>query len=329
MKLNNLPQKYPNKKFVTGATGFVGQNLVNSLTQKGYAVYILTRKESPIFLNNKNVKVIIGDITDPINLPKDVDAIYHCAGVIDGSKEMEKVNVLGTQNIVNIAIKNNCELIYLSSAGITGKTKEIIINENTICNPQNDYEISKYRAEQIVKDAIKNGLRAQILRPSTILGNKNNIENDSFFQLIKSMRTCYYKKIGQGVCNIVHIDEVVKAMEMLNQENIPNGEVYLINNSITYKDMDILVKNLPPIITKKTNNIPYVIAYIITIILTIIYFIINKKNPLTFSRLKALTNKKKYSQNKIEKDLLFQNTYKIEEYIKKVYEECIALGLIH
>ena len=328
MEVNNLPQKHPNKKFVTGATGFVGQNLVNSLTQKGYEVYILKRKESPIFLNNKNVKVIIGDITDSINLPKDVDTIYHCAGVIDKSKEMEKVNVSGTKNIVEIALQNKCKLIYLSSAGVIGKTKEVILNENTICNPQNVYEISKYKAEQIVIEAIKNGLRAQILRPSTIFGNKNNPENNSFFQLIKSIRTGLYKNIGQGMCNIVHIDEVIKAIELLDQENITNGEIYLVNNSITYKNIDILVRNLQPVIKKKTPKIPYPVAYIITIILTIIYFIIKKKNPLTFSRLRALMNKSIYSEDKLEKILNFKNTFPVEKYIGDVCEEYIKLRLI-
>lgn len=329
MKVDNSPQKHPNKKFITGATGFVGQNLVNSLTQKGYKVYILTRKESPIFLNNKNVEVIIGDITDPIILPKDVDTIYHCAGVINKSKDIEKVNVFGTKNIIEIALQNKCKLIHLSSAGVIGKTKEIILNENTICNPKNSYEVSKYKAEQIILEAIKNGLNAHILRPTTILGIKKDPQNDSFFQLMKAMRNGSYKNIGrEGIYNIVHINEVIKAMELLDEINMSYGNIYLLNNPILYKDMDILVKNTNPVISKKTPTIIYFVAFLATILLTLAYFIINKKNPLTFSRLKALTNKKIYSQNKIEKDLLFKNNYKIEEYIKKVCEEYITLRLI-
>ena len=316
------------KIFITGATGYVGRNLVNSLIKKGYGVYILIRKESSIFSNNKNVNIIIGDITEPIILPEGIDTIYHCAGVIRDPLEMEKVNVLGTKNIVEFALKNKCKLIYLSSAGIIGKVKENILNEKSICNPQNTYEISKYKAEQIVIEGIKKGLKAHILRPTTILGVGQNIKTDSFLQLMRSMRTGLYKNIGQGIYNVVHIDEVIKAMELLDEINIPFGETYLINNTITYKDMDILVKNLPPVIRKKTLKIPYFIAFIITILLTMFYFIINKKNPLTFSRLKTLTNKKIYSQNKIMETLPFKNTLTIEEYIKKVYGEYKALGLI-
>lgn len=316
------------KIFVTGATGYVGKNLVNSLIEKGHKIYILTRKESLIFSNNKNIITIIGDIVNPIIFPENIDTIYHCAGVINEHKEMEKVNVLGTQNIVEIALKNNCKLIYLSSAGIIGKTNETTIDENTICNPQNAYEISKHKAEQIVTEGVKNGLKAHILRPTSIFGNGQNPKKDSFLQLAKSMRTGLYKNIGQGIYNIVHIDEVIKALIMLDEESIPKGEVYQLNNTITYLDMDILVKNLQPVVVKKTQTIPYYIAKLATIALTILCWITHKKNPLTFSRFKALINKSIYSQDKIMRNLDFQNTLPIEEYIKKVCREYINLGLM-
>ncbi len=293
------------KKFVTGATGYVGQHLVNSLIEKGHQVYVLMRKESPIFSSNKNINIIIGDITDPINLPPDIDTIYHCAGVILETEQMEKVNVLGTKNIVEIAMRNNCQLIHLSSAGVI--------------NPHNAYEWSKYRGEKIVLDRIKLGLKAHILRPTTIFGSGKNKEGNSFLELIKSMRSGAYKNIGQGIYNIVHIDEVVKAMIQLSEANIPYGGVYLVNNPITFKDMDILVKNIPPVIAQKTKTIPYPIAWLATLVLTLISFITRRKNPLTFSRLKALTNATAYSQNKIIEAIHFKNILPIEEYIKKVY----------
>src|SRR3989344_7336442 len=279
MKINNLIRK---KVCVTGATGYVGQYLVNSLVEKGHQVYVLTRKESPIFSNNNNINVIIGDITDPINLPPDIDTIYHCAGVIWETEQMEKVNVFGTKNIVEIAMRNNCQLIHLSSAGVI--------------NPHNAYEWSKYRGEKIVLDGIKIGLKGHILRPTTIFGHGKNREGNSFLELLKSMRNGSYKNIGHGVYNIVYIDEVVKAMIELSEANIPYGGTYLINNPIAFKDLDSLVKNIPPVIAQKTRAIPYPVAWFAAMILTLICFITRRKNPLTFSRLKALTNTTPYSQ---------------------------------
>lgn len=321
-------QKLEKKIFITGATGYIGQHLVDSLIKKGKEVYILTRKKTSFFLNNRNVHVIIGDITDPISLPPNIDSIYHCAGVIHKPQEMEKVNVLGTQNIVNLAIKNNCKLIYLSSAGIIGKTNTTILDENTICNPQNAYEISKYKAEQIVLAGIKRGLKAHILRPVTIFGVKDNPGIDSFFHLLKSMRNGLYKNIGHGTYNIVHINEVVKALQILGEINIPYGGTYIVGNAITYENMDRLVKNIPPTITKKTQTISYLIAIVVTTILTACYALINKKSPLTFSRLKALTSKKVYSQKKMVENTSFKNTLPVENYLKMVCKEYIRRGLL-
>ena len=300
-----------NKKIlITGATGYVGQHLVNALLKREYIVYVLVRKKSNIFSNDKNVHQIIGDINDPIILPPGIDTIFHCAGVIWEIEQLEKVNVLGTKNIVDIAIKNNCQLIHLSSAGVI--------------DPHNVYEWSKYRGEKIVLEAIKIGLKAHILRPTTIFGPGKNREGNSFIELIKNMRNGYYKNIGHGVYNIVYVDEVVKAMIMLSEANIPHGDIYLINNPVAFRDIDIWVKGLPPVTAKKTKTVPYSIAWLIALVLTLTCFITRRKNPLTFSRLRALANTMAYSQDKIVEVIHFKNTLPIEEYIKKVGSELLV-----
>ena len=318
-----------NKKvLITGATGYVGQRLVLSMLEENYTVYILTRKRESIFTKNKQVTTIIGDIADPIDLPGDIETIYHCAGVIREPSEMEHVNIIGTKNIVDLALRYNCKLIYLSSAGIVGKTKEKILDERTSCNPQNAYEISKYKAEQIVLAGINKGLKTHILRPSTIFGVKEHPEQDSFFQLLKSMRTGYYKNVGQGIYNIVHIDEVVSVLKLLDRTNAPFGEIYIISNAIAYNDLDILVKNIPPVVRKTTANIPYPIAYGISVILSLLCPMVGKKNPLTLSRVSALTNQQIYSQEKLLKETGFKNTLPVENHLRAVCKTYIELGLL-
>ena len=301
---------------VTGATGYVGRHLVDFLLQKKYEVYVLTRNKQSVFSGQNLVHTIIGDITDDFALPNGIQTIYHCAGVIYQKDEMDKVNIQGTKNIVALAIKNNCTLIYLSSAGITGKTNETIITENTPCHPQNAYEISKYTAENSVLEAIKhNGLRAQILRPTTIFGAGKNTKEDTFLKLIQTMRTDWYKQIGDGVYNIIHVDEVVRALWLLDQDTVPNGAIYILNTPIHYKQLDSIVKSTTPTITQKTQTIPYAVAYLGTLFLTIVCSILHKKNPLTFSRLKALTNTQIYSADKIKKELFFVPQKTVEQYI--------------
>ncbi len=297
--------------FVTGATGYVGRNLVKTLTLRGH-----------------NISTLHGDITDPISLPRNINLIYHCAGVIKEKEKMEKVNVLGTKNIVETALASDCPLIHLSSAGVIGDTDKLVLDEDTVCNPRNDYEISKYKAEMIVKDSIKRGLRAHILRPSVIFGLGKKAQGDSFFELMKSMRNGRYKNIGKGICNIVHVDEVIKALVMLGERDIPYGSTYLLSNHIPYKDMDKIIKSVEPAVEKRTRVVPYFIAFAAAAAMTLGGFLAHKKNPLTFSRLRALTDERIYSQEKIENILCFRNSCRVEEYLKRTCLEYIRAGLL-
>ncbi len=320
-------EKTVKKIFVTGATGYVGRRLVEVLATQGHSVYTLTRNDSKAFIGQTNVQMILGDITKDFEMPPAIDTIYHCAGAIKKEDELFTVNVLGTKNIVEKAKKQNCKLIYLSSAGITGNTDAKIITENTPCAPHNAYEISKYEGEKIVTEAIRAGLNAQILRPTTIFGPGKNAREDSLLQLAKSMRTGLYKNIGQGICNIIHVDDVVKALILLDNDNLTPGETYIVNNQISYQEMDQLIKNLRPTTNKKSQHIPMLVAYIAAIILAIVFPIFGKKNSLTFSRIRALSNQKKYSQDKFDK-IFGPNEITVQKRLTETYQDYVDAGIL-
>ena len=122
------------------------------------------------------------------------------------------------------------------------KSKSRLIDENTICKPQNVYESSKYEAEKIVLDGITNGLQAQILRPTIIFGAGRNENKDSFLQLLRAMKRRTYRNIGNGIYNLIHVNEVVRVMRMLDSDAIPNGGIYFISTPIYFRDMDRIVK---------------------------------------------------------------------------------------
>lgn len=312
------------KKFVTGATGYVGQRLVQALAKEGFTVYALSRKETDFFADLPNVHVIIGDITDEVRLPSGIETIYHCAGVIRNEEEMEQVNVQGTKYMVDLALTHDCMLVYLSSAGIVGKTDVLIIDEHTPCHPHNAYEISKYKAEQIVNDAAKKGLRTQSLRPTTVIGPNLNPKNNGFLQLARSMRGGMYRQIGDGIYNSIHIDEVVRALVMLDDKDLQNGGVYIINDPIPYKTMNVIVKALPPAVVSKTRSLPKIVACGAVIMLSFFYFLIGKPNPFRMARLKALVRPSMYSQKRLEsigfalhKDVAQHITETCEGYIRE------------
>lgn len=313
--------------FVTGATGFIGRHLIAYLLNENLSVYALTRRKDSDL--DRRVKIIASDITERFAIPYGITTIYHCAGVFSQKDQMENVNIRGTQNIVKIALEQNCRLIHLSSAGVVGKVKDNYIDENMSCNPQNLYEQTKLEAEKIVKKGIDKGLKSQILRPTIVFGVGRDPSNDSFLQLVASMKSGRFRTIGDGgIYNIIHVNEVVRAMRSLDNDTVHNGGVYFINAPITFKEMYRIVQEETKGKVNELSHIPYSMALGAAAIFGAISLIFGKKMPLTFSRVKALTNKVIFSQKRLLEMTPYHPLSGSEEYIKQVCREYTEKGLL-
>lgn len=317
------------KVLVTGATGFIGRYLIDYLLNENLSVYALTRRKG-CDLDGK-VKIIEGDITGRFDMPDEITTIYNCAGVIFRKDEMEKVNVVGTGKIVETAVDHDCRLIHLSSAGVVGRTIKNYIDENTECNPQNLYERTKFEAEKIVMKGISAGLKAQILRPTIVFGTGRDTANESFLQLIVAMKSSRYRNIGDGngIYNIIYVNEVVRAMRTLDSDDISNGGIYFINTPITFKEMYRIVQEETNGKVNEPSRISYSIAFGTAAIFSAISLIAGKKMPLTLSRLMALTNKKVFLQEHLIDMTPYRPLLTVEDYIRQVIREYAEKGVLN
>ena len=158
------------KIFVTGATGFIGSNLVRQLVKNGYEVHALVRKGSTHpFLHNLKIEKKEGDLFDiPLSsLEKycePCDAIIHLAAMISfnekDSRSLYEINVHGTKKILSVAEKQKKKIVYVSSGSTIGKPSsgKIIMNERErFIFPQNGYPHTKYLGEQVIIRAAQRG----------------------------------------------------------------------------------------------------------------------------------------------------------------------------
>ncbi len=310
--------------FLTGATGFVGRHLLANLLKDNISVVAMTRQKEPDILKYKTgnyggkLQFFKGDIRNKINLPAGITTIYHCAGVIFQEEKMQEVNEEGTRRVVKAALERGCRLIHLSSAGVVGKSKDCLIDENTICKPQDVYESSKYEAEKIVLDGIANGLQAQILRPTIIFGAGRKENQDSFLHLLRAMKRGTYRNIGNGIYNLIQVNEVVRVMRMLDSDAIPNGGIFLINTPIYFRDMDGIVKKATTGKSEESFNIPYGAAVLAGVVFSLLAKLSRRNMPLSLSRVQALANRKVYSQDRLVRILKYQPLFSVEEYIEKI-----------
>jgi len=165
---------------VTGANGHVGVNLCKALLEHNHEVTALSHKNRQ-GLKNLPVELTQGDLLDFQSLKillKNVEVVYHLAARIsitgDSDGMVSKINVFGTQNIVNAAIECGVKrLIHFSSIhAFQQKPHDALLDE---ARPLVDsegfaYDRSKANGERYVYKAVKNGLDAVILSPTAIIG---------------------------------------------------------------------------------------------------------------------------------------------------------------
>lgn len=226
------------KAFVTGANGFTGSHLVKALLQNGHAVTGLVRRSSDLSrLAGCPVEFVYGDITDREALQAGMsgaDWVFHTAayvelGLVD-VKKMTQINVEGTGAVLEVArAADIAKLVYCSTIGVYGDTQGRVIDETFQREQRNfssAYDVTKYRAQQLVDQAATTGLPVVSVMPSGILG-----PDDPHFGPVVQTFLKGKLKIwagGQRITGVVHVDDLVAAM-LLAAEKAPAGTHYIIS----------------------------------------------------------------------------------------------------
>lgn len=291
-----------NVYFVTGGTGYLGIEIVKKLSKIGCKVYVLSRnsKESTL-LQLKNVHIIEGNIIDEFSVPLDVSVIVNSAGIINQhDSNLELVNTNSLRYICEISLKRKILLIHISSAGVYFKKEFSTITENSICKADNFYEASKLNAENIIESFKNQGLKYYILQPSSIFGKKRDKGKDSFNKLIKLLITNKFIHInhGDGIYNLVHINDVVNAVLLLSKSNKYLGSKYILNQDITFKEFaDIVLIYCGRM--KPLYSINKHVVFLFILLIKPVFFLLNISKYSPISIFNALTNTTKFSQSKI------------------------------
>ncbi|NNF02491.1 MAG: SDR family NAD(P)-dependent oxidoreductase [Bacteroidia bacterium] len=149
---------------VTGADGFIGSHLVESLLDEGCEVKALSQYNSFNYwgwledINRiKEIEVLTGDVRDPHyckSISKDVDVVFHLAALIAipysyvAPDSYVDTNIKGTLNICQAAIENGVKrVIHTSTSEVYGTAQYIPIDEKHPLSPQSPYSASKIGAD--------------------------------------------------------------------------------------------------------------------------------------------------------------------------------------
>jgi len=227
---------------VTGATGFLGAELIHQLTGGGAKLRALKREHSVIpdlIKDNPLIEWAVADINDLSTLNtafEDIHQVYHCAAMISfdprDKAKLLKVNIEGTSNVVNLCVENQARLLHVSSVAALGNAKKgQLITEKDFWeydSKAHSYAISKYEGEMEVWRGIDEGLEAVIVNPSVIIGGTAGFQGSgAIFKLVKEGLSFYTK----GATGIVDVRDVAKSM------------IALMNSTITEERFTISAEN--------------------------------------------------------------------------------------
>lgn len=275
---------------VTGATGFVGQNLLKQLVNERIKVRCLVRDKNKIS-ESSEVEIIQGDISDKFILYKatqNVGIIVHLAAVIKSSdhEEFMNVNVKGAESLLEAGIKNKVnKIIYISSldaaldrTNIYGKTKAI--------------------GEGIVK---KSNMDYIILRPALIYG-KGSKDIGMLAKFIKKYPFMPVVGSGEGKLQPVYIDDICNIIIKLIKSDIRNKTYYIAGEQkIT---LNGLIDKIAGKFSKKVIKI-HIPLWLLWLPLKL-YGVIIKNSQINYESLSLLNQDKTCNIDEIKKDFNFK-----------------------
>ncbi len=234
----------PKKVFVSGATGFIGSHLALHLADEGYTVHALFRSsQKAMILEHKNILLFKGDVCDKSSLERAMTSCkeaYHLgafARLWDKDPSLcQKVNVEGTLNILDAAVKSGIEkVVVTSTAGVLGPSNSKPVDET--CERTSEfftsYELSKCEMEKKALTYGKKGLLVVLVNPTRVFGPGILSEANSATKIIMAYIQGKWRFIpgrGHSIGNYAFVDDIVRGHVLAMEKGLP-GERYILGGS--------------------------------------------------------------------------------------------------
>jgi len=267
------------KCFVTGASGFIGANLVHELTADGHQVKALLRPNGDLHgLQGVEFERVVGDLGDRARLKQAMDGCEWCFHVaasyhlwLRDYAPMYAANVEGTRNVIEAAADAGCRrIVYTSTVGCIGLPApfEGRITPSDEATPvfeaqmSNHYKRSKWQAEQIAAQLARCGLPVIIVNPSTPVGPRDVKPTPTGQIIVDFLNHRMPAYLDTGL-NWVHVRDVAIG-HILAARSGRIGERYILGNAegnLTMKQAFAVLQEVSGVAAPR-SRIPYRVALI-------------------------------------------------------------------
>lgn len=276
------------KVLVTGATGGLGRNVIETLHSLNFKVTATGRNvKIGREIEEEGVQFRSCDLTNAAevrNLFKEQDYIIHTAAMSSpwgGYHSFYSNNVIATQNVVDACRENNIKrLVHISTPSLYfDYSDKLNITEHSKLpkNFVNNYALTKFKAEQIVDQAFLDGLETIILRPRAIFGKYDTVLMPRIIKVAKNGTFPIFNG-GKNIVDITYVNNVVNAIllgiyapkaAVGEKFNITNGEPMmfkelldkifkLLNMNVKFKELNLSMMFGIAKILEGVHSLPFI-----------------------------------------------------------------------
>lgn len=245
---------------VTGASGFIGSHLVESLRADGIEVRVLRRPGSAASVWPAGVTAHTLDLAAPdaaaADVWRDVTHVFHLAARTRAvaPEDFVHANVTGTARLTALLSQRGTppRLVFVSSQAAAGPaaTADAPLTDADAARPVDAYGRSKHEAESVVRAS---GLPFVIVRPSAVYGPRDRDFLQVFHQLRRPV-ALQASPAWHGL-SLIHVHDLVAALRMVAARDEALGRTYFVEDGSpttwgrVYDDIGAVLHRAPPRLT--------------------------------------------------------------------------------
>ncbi len=240
------------RALVTGATGFIGSHLVDRMLQRGDTVRALVRPSSDVsYLEEREVELVRGDITDPASLPAAVDGVevvYHLAALVGDWgpwRQFRNVTIGGARNVLEAAAQAGvARFLHVSTDGVyafryLGKRMTEETPLETRFAWWDYYRRSKLAAERLAWRYHSEGrLAVTAVRPGLVLGERDRATLPGVAMFLRSRSAMFFGD-ARNRLPYVYAGDVAAGCLLAATNAEADGQAYNLASSETVTQRDL------------------------------------------------------------------------------------------
>ena len=319
--------------FVTGGSGFVGRNLINELVSRGVTVHALARSDAAAeTVESHGAIAIRGDLDQVAAMKKGMDgcdAVFHSGAIVTlwgDPDEFHRVNVQGTQNVVNAAKMAGVPvLVHVSTEAVLAGGPPIVDADETWDYPAKPcglYPTTKGAAERIVLGSNSDALRTVAIRPPLIWGKGDTSVLPQIVDAVNNGQWMWFDG-GHYPHTTTHVKNVVEGL-ILAAEKGRGGQVYFLSDGEPMDFREFITRSLETQgVTPPDKKISWALANLVATTTESIWKLFRLKSdpPLPRTVLYVMGQKLTVNDAKARTELGYEGRMSIEDGLAELAAE--------